>query len=139
MNILSFCLIHPPYWYRFPPWNILSLHSLLHLTNYSTHPHSSPSLTITIPALSQARDLLRQCWNMNQSLLCALYPVLATCDRQHPTDIFFLSTILVVPNQFRACNFRNGAAIEHQQTVILRVSLSVCVLGCMDIVVEYRI
>ncbi|XP_045123262.1 DNA-directed RNA polymerase I subunit RPA1-like isoform X2 [Portunus trituberculatus] len=68
----------------------------------------------------QARDILRKCWHKNQEVLSALYPVLAASELEHPTDIFFLNTLMVVPPKFRPCNYREGVTIEHQHTVILR-------------------
>ncbi|KAG0711590.1 DNA-directed RNA polymerase I subunit RPA1 [Chionoecetes opilio] len=68
----------------------------------------------------QARDMLRQCWEKNQDVLASLYPVLSASQNFHPTDIFFLTTLMVVPPRFRPCNYRDGVAIEHQHTVILK-------------------
>lgn len=68
----------------------------------------------------QARDILRHCWDKNQEVLSALYPVLEASELEHPTDIFFLNVLMVVPPKFRPCNYQNGVAIEHQHTVILR-------------------
>lgn len=68
----------------------------------------------------QARDMLRKCWEKNQDLLSALYPILSTSTLPHPTDVFFLTTLLVVPPKFRPCNYRDGVVIEHQHTVIFK-------------------
>lgn len=80
---------------------------------------------------TQARDMLRKCWEKNKDLLCALYPILANSTLTHPTDIFFLNALLVMPPKFRPCNYRDGMAIEHQSTVIYKVCVCVCASACV--------
>ncbi|KAG7161070.1 DNA-directed RNA polymerase I subunit RPA1-like [Homarus americanus] len=68
----------------------------------------------------QARAILRKCWAREEGLLKCLYPILASSKSEHPTDMFFLSTLLVIPPKYRPCNTQDGLVVEHDTSVLLK-------------------
>lgn len=49
-----------------------------------------------------------------------LYPVLMKTKIEHPTDVFFLQVIPVIPPKFRPANVVNSQVQENGQTSVLR-------------------
>ncbi|KAK4313185.1 hypothetical protein Pmani_015448 [Petrolisthes manimaculis] len=68
----------------------------------------------------QARTMLRECWKKDGDILACVYPILASFNQTHPTDLFFTSLLLVMPSRMRPCNFLNGVLIEHETSTILK-------------------
>nr|CAG4647637.1 EOG090X00BV [Moina brachiata] len=71
-----------------------------------------------------ARDHLREVWKYDKEVFCQLYPVLSKTNTEHPTDVFFLEVVPVIPNKFRPVNFSNGQVKENGQTMVLRKIVS---------------
>lgn len=74
--------------------------------------------------LQRYRDHLREVWKYDKEVFCQLYPVLSKTNTEHPTDVFFLEVIPVIPNKFRPVNFSNGQVKENGQTMVLRKIVS---------------
>ncbi|KAK4305013.1 hypothetical protein Pmani_023073 [Petrolisthes manimaculis] len=68
----------------------------------------------------EARTMLRECWKKDGDILACVYPILASFNQSHPTDLFFTSLLLVMPSRMRPCNFLNGVLIEHETSTILK-------------------
>ena len=49
-----------------------------------------------------------------------LFPVLAKTKCEHPTDVFFLQVIPVIPSKFRPVAFAAGRVVQHGQSMILQ-------------------
>lgn len=77
-------------------------------------------LSLLLITYKTSRDHLRQVWKHDENIFCQLYPVLAKTTTEHPTDVFFLEIIPVIPNKFRPVNFTNGQIKENGQTMVLR-------------------
>lgn len=69
---------------------------------------------------SDARDHLRELWRTEKELFGRLYPVLMSTNIKHPTDVFFLDIIPVIPPRYRPVNVIGGQMSENGQTTILR-------------------
>ncbi|XP_069956974.1 DNA-directed RNA polymerase I subunit RPA1 [Cherax quadricarinatus] len=68
----------------------------------------------------QIRTILRKCWEKDKELLVCLYPILASSKLEHPTDLFFMTCLLVMPPKFRPCNLQGGIMVEHESSVLLK-------------------
>lgn len=67
-----------------------------------------------------SRDHLRELWRTEKELFGRLYPVLMSTKIQHPTDVFFLDIIPVIPPRYRPVNVIGGQMNENGQTMVLR-------------------
>ncbi|KAK7076458.1 hypothetical protein SK128_026044, partial [Halocaridina rubra] len=83
----------------------------------------------------QVQDALRKCWQNDSEVLSCLYPVLATTKIKHPTDMFFLNTLLVIPPKFRPYVRRLDMISEHESGPLLKnvVKLSTFLLPLISI------
>ncbi|KAK7006062.1 hypothetical protein SK128_003660 [Halocaridina rubra] len=83
----------------------------------------------------QVQDALRKCWQNDSEVLSCLYPVLATTKIKHPTDMFFLNTLLVIPPKFRPYVRRLDMISEHESSPLLKnvVKLSTFLLPLISI------
>ena len=69
----------------------------------------------------QIQMTLRKCWKNDKVVLSSLYPILSSVEREYPTDLFFLNTLLVIPPKFRPYNrMRDGLISEHESTTLLK-------------------
>lgn len=80
---------------------------------------SSLNCTMNLPKLLH-RDHLRELWRTEKELFGRLYPVLMSTNIKHPTDVFFLDIIPVIPPRYRPVNVIGGQMSENGQTTILR-------------------
>nr|CAG4636748.1 EOG090X00BV [Ceriodaphnia reticulata] len=67
-----------------------------------------------------ARDHFRLVWRNDREMFGHLYPVLKKTKIEHPTDVFFLQVIPVIPPKFRPTNVVNSQVQENGQTSVLR-------------------
>ncbi|XP_045594086.1 DNA-directed RNA polymerase I subunit RPA1 isoform X2 [Procambarus clarkii] len=68
----------------------------------------------------QARTILRKCWAVDKELLRCLYPTLASSKLEYPTDMFFITSLLVIPPRYRPCAKRDGMTVEHESSTVLK-------------------
>ena len=113
------------------------------------HNHVTPCYSDTLPRVTltryidpfppfQAREFLELAWGNCQMAMSCLYPFLLKSTFTCPTDIFFITKLLVMPPKYRPIGITNGMYMEHESSLLLkvrarvntRVAVSVCYLLC---------
>ncbi|XP_018009970.1 DNA-directed RNA polymerase I subunit RPA1, partial [Hyalella azteca] len=74
----------------------------------------------------QARQLLREAWKSDSMTLSQIFPVLNNSPTKHPTDLFFISKLLVIPPKYRPLVRMGDLFLEHDSVVLLKNVLRLC-------------
>ncbi|XP_017875380.1 DNA-directed RNA polymerase I subunit RPA1 [Ceratina calcarata] len=76
----------------------------------------------------QSKEYLRNLWENEKEFLKVIVSCFALVDIEHPTDIFFLEVVPVLPPIVRPVNFVNGQMIEHPQTQVYKSIIQDCLV-----------
>ncbi|XP_063236510.1 DNA-directed RNA polymerase I subunit RPA1 [Bacillus rossius redtenbacheri] len=79
---------------------------------------SKSEITMIMP--TEQREYLRKMWEANADFVACLFPVLKKCSYEHPTDLFFLDIVPVIPPRMRPVNFVDGRLVEHPQNEVYK-------------------
>lgn len=60
----------------------------------------------------EIKDIMRKLWKNEKHIICALIPVLASINIEYPTDVCFMSEVLVTPPNLRPNLMVKGKIIE---------------------------
>ncbi|XP_014216995.1 DNA-directed RNA polymerase I subunit RPA1 [Copidosoma floridanum] len=74
------------------------------------------------------KNIMQRIWIREKKILSMMIPCLNSINVEHPTDIFFLSVVLVVPPLVRPVNMMNGQIMENPQTEVYKSILRNCVV-----------
>ncbi len=74
-----------------------------------------------------AMQLLRKVWQNDRETLVVLIKAFSSSDEEYPTDLCFVSAVLVTPSNTRPVHMVRGRPIEHFKSIVYRHIIQDCI------------